>query len=127
MTKHNPRTPLLFVLFLALSLFVNIAYAEDDFSFDLTAVPTQLAARLNITIFAAGLLCSGILILIPVLAITILTRSKKSSWIPELAVTLIFMGFCVAISWLPIFFIICIPLIIALMFAGKARDWITGK
>ncbi|MBA7492011.1 hypothetical protein ES702_02560 [subsurface metagenome] len=129
MTK-NPRTPpFLFVLFLILFLFsiVDVAYAETDYSiFDLTALPTQLAAHLMIDTFTAGLICSAILILIPLLAITIITRSKYSSWIPELALSLVLMGVCVALTWLPVFFIVAFALIIALMFAGKARDMITG-
>lgn len=127
MTKYNPL-PLLFFL-LALSFFVNIAYAnETDYSvYDLMALPEHVAEHLMISVFAAGLICSGVLFLICLLPMTIITRSKRSSWIPELALTLIIMGFCIAITWLPIFFIIAFALIIALMFSSKMRAFITGR
>lgn len=127
MTKYNPLTPLLFLL--ALSFFINITYAEEtDYTvYDLMALPQNVADHLMITVFAAGLICSGVLFLICLLPMTIITRSKKASWIPELCLSLIIMGFCVAVTWLPLFFIICIPLIIALMMAGRMRTFITGR
>lgn len=128
MTKHNPQTPLLFVLVLTLSLFVNIAHAETDYSiYDLTALPQQVANHLMIDVFAAGLICWSVLFLICMLPMTIISRSKRSSWIPELALTLVLMGFGIAVTWLPIFFIIAVALIIALMMSGKMRDYITGR
>lgn len=128
MTKHNPRTPLLFVLLLTLCFFVNIAYADEtDYSvYDLTALPAQLASHLMIDIFTAGLLCTAVFMFIPLMAVAIITRSRKSSWIIEIALSLVLMGFCVAMTWLPVFFIVAFCLIIALLFAGKSRDMITG-
>jgi len=130
MTKHNPPTPLLFLFTLAFLFSISISpvLAETDYSiYDLNALPTQVAAHLMINVFTAGLICSAVLFIICLLPMTIVTRSKRSSWIPELCLSLILLGFCVAMTWLPIFFIIAPCIIIALMFSGKMRDLITGK
>lgn len=130
----NPQRPLrgvpptLFLLTLACLIVPALAQNETDYTvYNLTALPDQVATHMQIDIFSAGLLCSGVLLLMALIPTTIIARSKKSSWMPEIAVTLIFLGFEIAIGWLPVFFIVMLCFIVALMFSSRMRTWITGR
>ncbi len=121
-------TPYLFLLLLAFLIVPAQAQNQTDYSvYDLGALPAQVALHMQIDEFSAGLLCSGVLLLMALIPTTIIARSKKSSWIPEIAVTLIFMGFEIGIGWLPIFFIVVLCFLIAMMFSSRVRTWVTGR
>jgi len=125
--ERKPRPRLLAFL---LSLFFSILnlitpiHASDV---DLQSIPTQLAEALGIPTFAGEILISGITMLMFLLPICLLTRKGRGSWIPEVAVTFVIMGFCIAIEWLPYWFLVVIGMFVALMFSGTMRDLITGK
>lgn len=124
----SPLTPLFFLLIVITFLhvsFLNVAYAYEELN--LTDIPYRVADTLNINLFPAQLLCSIIFMMICILPITIIARSKHASWIPELTVGLATMGFCIAIAWLPVWFILILSLLIALLFGTKMKDVITGK
>ena len=123
---HPPLFLVLLIIFMFPFLISPVQGADNYTGLNLTDIPYRVAESLNIDIFAGQLLCSIILIQICLLPITIIARSKHASFIPEVAVTLVVMGFCVGIEWLPIWFFLILSLLIALMFAGKMRDVITG-
>jgi len=123
---HPPLFLVLLIIFMFPFLISPVQGADNYTGLNLTDIPYRVAESLNIDIFAGQLLCSIILIQICLLPITIIARSKHASFIPEVAVTLVVMGFCVGIEWLPVWFLLILSLLIALMFAGKMRDVITG-
>ena len=125
-----PHIPPLFLALLIIFMFpflISPVQGADNYTgLNLTDIPYRVAESLNIDIFAGQLLCSIILMMCCLLPITIIARSKHASFIPEVAVTLVIMGFCVGIEWLPVWFFLVLSLLVALMFAGKMRDVITG-
>lgn len=120
-----PPHLLLVLLALLFLLCIKPAHAPD--AYNLTALPDRVAEHMVLDLFPAQMLCCGVMLLLCLIPTTIIARSKKSSWIPELAVTIIVLGFQVSVGWLNVFFLVIISFIIALMFAGKMREFITGR
>jgi len=112
-------------VFFSLLKLITPVHAEADIN--LQEIPTQLAEALGIPTFAGQMIMSSIVMLTGLLPIAILTRKGRGSWIPEVAVTFVIMGSCIAIGWLPYWFLLIICLFVALMFSGTMRDLITGK
>jgi hypothetical protein len=90
---------------------------------NLTAIPEGLANNLGIDSFSGGILASGILLFIMLVPMSL--WEKEGMW-GKLIIGLIGVGFCIAIEWLPQFFMIIIVIVLALMLSGQARDWISG-
>jgi hypothetical protein len=126
--KHPEQPPffsyLLLVVFLILSvvsLAIQPAYAVQPLNF--TYFPEGLGGALSISTFAGGILASVILLSFVVVPVAIIEREGVyGKLISGIAV----LGFCVAVSWLPQYFILVIGLIVSLMLAGNARDWMSG-
>lgn len=93
---------------------------------NITEIPQALSDKMGIPLFAGQLLCSGILLFLFLLPLAVLTRKRGASWLAELIVGFVIMGVCIALQWLPYWFLIILSVLIALMFAGKMRGWITG-
>jgi len=128
--KIPPISPLflaLLIIFIFPFLISPVQGAENYTGLNLTDIPYRVSESLDIDLLAGQLLCSIILMMICILPITIIARSKHASFVPELAVTFVTMGFCIAIDWLPVWFFLVLSMLVALMFAGKMRDVITGS
>jgi hypothetical protein len=106
-----------------LFLFFRSLVGQTDIN--LMDIPTFLAERLGISVFAAGLLASGVVILLPIIIISILTRGK--GFIMQLMVTLVFLGLDVAVGWLPVWLFAIVILLIAFGFASFMSDKIGGS
>ena len=89
-------------------------------------IPSLVADKLNISLFATGLLCSGIVLFMVTLPVVIFLRGKNVMLFTVI-VQIIFMGFCVAITWLPYYFLLIYALLVALLYSGKIREIITGR
>jgi hypothetical protein len=50
----------------------------------------------------------------------------SKSLVPPIFVGILVMGLCVALNWLPVWFLVVLAMLVALMFAGKMRDWVSG-
>lgn len=89
---------------------------------NLLNIPIQLSIALGISVLTAGLICGFILELCFVLPVLIFTDNALVLMIFSI------LGICtgVAIGWLPYVCLILIILIVALLYAGKVRDLITG-
>jgi len=123
--KPRPKKlAFLLPLFFSVLSFITPVNAENV---NLSDVPTKLGEALGIGTFAGQMLMSGIFMLMFLLPICMLTRKGRGSWIPEVAVTFVIMGTCIAIGWLPYWFLLIIGMFVALMFSGTMRDLITGK
>lgn len=104
---------------------VSTVFATDDDDVNLLDVPHQLGLRLGISDFAAGILASMILLIPCLLSVAVLAR--KDPFLPSMFVGFGVMGFCIAIAWLPYWFLLVISMMVAFMFADKIRSWITGR
>jgi len=104
-----------------LSFLISIAHAEADI--DISAIPQALADKMGIPLFATQLLCSGILLFIFIMPITLLSRKRGTSPIAELLLGFVILGVCLALGWLPYWILLILGLLVALLYADK----ITGK
>lgn len=89
----------------------------------MTQWPEGLANQLSINDFTAGILLSAIFIIVFVLPMALWERRGIFG---KLIVGVITLGFCVAVSWLPTYFLVIITILIAVMLAGVSRKWIGG-
>jgi len=90
---------------------------------DLTQVPTQLGAALNISSFAAGLIASAFMLLLFDLPIVIFSRNTMLLSV----MTILVLCIDVALTWLPYFTLVIVIFMLALLFASEMRTWITGR
>ena len=124
------RFPLTYLFFLFLAMFIIkpvVADGENYTRINITDIPYRVADSLNVDLFAGQLICSCVFVMILLLPITMIARSKHASWIPEVAITLITLGICIGIGWLPVWFLLILALLVALMFSDKITGVITGK
>jgi len=99
------------------------AYAQDNGTeLDLSNFDTALGNKLNISTFAGGLLASVILSFMFLLPIAVYSKNIYT----VIIIGWLCMGFCVAVGWLDIWFLLVASLMVGLMFASKMRDFITG-
>jgi hypothetical protein len=83
-------------------------------------LPTALATLLGMTVFSAGILLSGIFLLMFLLPVVWYGRNSLA----VMMVGLTLIGFLVTIAWLPVWIILIIILLIAGMYASKIADWL---
>jgi len=94
-------------------------------------LPKQLTERLGLPdsgdYFAGKILASCILLALFLLP-TLFACSKfgKDALIASLVVGFSVLGFCIALGWLPYWILLIICLIVAFMFSGQIRSWISG-
>jgi len=110
--------------FLLLLFLVNIleVFAQDNENVNLLQLPEQLAKRLGIGLPAAKLLCCIIFTLMFFLPIAIFSRRNV---ILCLFSGIILLGFFIALGWLDVWFMLILSLIVAIMFSGKIKEWMT--
>lgn len=96
-------------------------------SVNMTSFPDNLARQLGIEVYAGNILASLIVIALFVFPTLFLQKKFNTSPLISLAMVFISLGFCVAVGWLDIFFMLIFGMITALMFAGKMRDLISGS
>lgn len=93
---------------------------------DLTNFPTALAEALTIDLFPAQILASTILIGLFVFPTLFLSKKFQIPMIATIIMALLSMSFCIAVEWLDYWFLLVVAMIIALMFSGKMRSWVSG-
>lgn len=89
----------------------------------LTEIPSRIASLLGIDVFTAGILASLFAMLMFILPVLIFSKNVFAVIIIGLST----MGFLTALTWLPFWLFLIVTLVIALMFAGQMREWITGR
>lgn len=125
MMRENMRKIILVLVIGCFLASIPLVRAVDEESqVNLLDVPLKVSEALGIPLFASQILCSAILFIIVVLPVAFLS---KKGWTPPLIVSFLVLGTSVAIGWLPYWFLLVVAMIVALMFAGTMRDWITGK
>jgi len=111
-----------FVVICLINILFFIPIVHADGEVDLTQLPQALADALTIPLFAGQILTSAIFLALFLFPTLMLTRNM----IAPLLMGMIVLGFCTAMTWLPFWFLLIICLLVALLFGGKVRVWITG-
>lgn len=114
----------LFLVFIVLSL-IGPVYAPDVV--DISEFPQRLADAMGLQLIAGQLLASALVLCLFLLPTMLLTNKYRSQSIAVLIVGISVMGFLVATTWLPYWFLLVIVLIVALMYAGASRDFLGGR
>lgn len=106
-------------------MLISPVYAEDDVN--LLALHEQLGERLGVGTFAGGLIASSILLMMGILPVALINRSRKGGGGPmaELFIGLTILGVCVAITWFPLWIFVLLCFIIAVLF-GKQITGVIG-
>lgn len=92
-------------------------------SLDLTIIPQGLADRLGISLYAGELLASVFIMLIFLLPVLVLSDKL----VLQMFVSFVVACFCVTIGWLDFYFLVMYTVLIALLYAGTVRKFITGE
>lgn len=107
-----------FLLFtLVFLVLVSNVYADDGVN--LTDLPQQLATQLGIPLFAAQLLTTAIILSLPLLPALRFTRGKTNQFFVMILLGFVTLGFCVAMTWLPVWMFVIISLVVALLFSDR--------
>jgi hypothetical protein len=119
--KISPLLTLL-VIFIVMALPVVHAVDPND-EVNLMDLPQHFADAFNIGLFPAQIFTTGIIMMIFMLPIAIWSKTI----VPPIFVGFVVMGLCVALTWLPVWFLVVTAMLVALMFAGGMRNWLSGK
>lgn len=112
------------IIFVSLLFLLNlVAFTHAEGEVNLSEFPAQLAEKLTIDLFPAQLLTCAIFLAL--LEGPVLLVSRKNI-IPPIFVGVLALGFCIGMGWLNYWFLLVLVMLVALMFAGKMRDLITG-
>lgn len=117
------KTRLLLLVALFFLALVPHVYADDEGNFDLNAVPIQLATRLNISLFAAQILMSVILMGIFLFTSAILTKNVLAHVFAGVGP----LGFCIALGWFPVWVFVIICLIVTFLYVKLMTSLFGGK
>lgn len=112
----------LVLTFIFSSLIIPVYAPDDTNTVDLTNFPLRLSEAFNISVFAGGLVASMIVMMAFILPVAIWSKNLTNG----IFVGFLCLGFSIAVGWLDIFFILVPALIVAILYAGKMRDWIGG-
>jgi len=110
----------LFIILLVLT-HIPFVYAPDGI--DLSEIPQRLADSMNVPLLAGQLLASALILAMFLFPTLLLTNKYNSQSVAVLIMGVSVMGFLIAVSWLPYWFLLIIVLIVALMYSGKMRDF----
>lgn len=89
---------------------------------DVTAIPTQLAALLNVSEWLAGIMLSLFILLLVLLPTMYLTKGKAYG--VYIIFSMAVLAPLVGLGWFPVYVYIVILLLLALGFGKKLRDFI---
>ena len=112
-----------------LAFLIPFVYADTGDVVDISELPQRLATALNIPLFAGQILASMLLMsffLFPTIFISLWAKAKDIT-IPCLFVGIGTLCLCVAIGWFPVWILLLLSLLTAIMLAGKMRGWVSGS
>jgi hypothetical protein len=121
-TKNRSRFIIMSLLVLTVALMLSqIVYATDDNTVNLLDIPQHLANALGIPLYAGKLLASLCVTFIFMLPVMIFSRNLFAL----LFTGLLALGLCIGIGWLEVWYLLIIILIVASLWSGKVRGWLT--
>jgi len=111
----------LFIVFVVMALPVVHAVDENDevYLYDL---PQKFSEAFNIDLFPAQIFASAIILMVFMIPVAIWSKTI----IPPIFVGVVILGLLIALTWLPVWFLVVLCMMIALLFAGRIREWISG-
>lgn len=109
-------------LVLILTVIPHVYAVSDEDQVNLLDLPKKLAEALGIPEFAGKILACTLILFIVLLPIAIY---GKGNILLTLFIGFLALGFFVAVGWLDFWFILIITLMVAVMFSGKIKEWIT--
>lgn len=117
------------LLFLFLSS-LKLVYAADDATIDLASFDDMLAEKLGIDLFAARTLASTILLclfLFPTMMICGYFGGFAAVAYSSIVVGVPVLGICIALGWLPVWVLVVIVIMIALLIGSKIVKGVAGE
>ena len=101
-------------------MLISPVYAEQE-DVNLLTLHQQIGERLGVGTFAGGLIASAILLMMTILPLAMINRSRKGGGSPiaELFMGIVILGVCVAITWFPVWIFVLLCFLTALMFSDK--------
>jgi len=123
-SKIEVISPFLVILTICIVMALPVVHAvEENDEVYLLDLPQKFADAFNIPLFPAQIFTTGIIMMIFMLPIAIWSKTI----VPPIFVGFVVMGLCVALAWLPVWFLVVTAMLVALMFAGGMRNWLSGK
>lgn len=122
------KLKIVLLLFLVFAL-VAAAYAQDDEDEDtvnLQDLPVQLSERLNIPLAAAELLTASLFLGWFIFPGLLLAKDNVPQSLVVAILGLPIYGFAILMGWLDYWFLLIVCLLMALMYAGKFRQILSG-
>lgn len=114
----------LFLVFIVLSM-IGPVYAPD--TVDISEFPQRVADAMGLSLIAGQLLASSLVLCLFLFPVMLLMNKRHNQSVAVLIVGISVMGFLIAATWLPYWFLLIIVLIVAMMYAGKMRDFLGGS
>jgi len=107
-------------------MLISPVYAETEVN--LLTLHEALGEKLGVGTFAGGLIASAILLMMFIMPVALINRSRKGGGGPmaELFIGLTILGVCVAITWFPIWIFVLLCFLVAVMFSDKITG-VIGK
>jgi len=93
---------------------------------DLPNIPTALAERFGVNVFVAGLIVSAVLIIFTVMLIGFVMRRGKGLTYGVIGCELVVVAVTVALGWMPVYVMILLILVIAVLYAGVITKTLGG-
>ena len=116
---------LLSIVFTTFALFIMQVQMVQ--AVDLSEMPQRLGDNLNMSLLAGQMLLSSLILALFLFPTMLLTKRSGQQGLAVIIMSFMVMGSLVAFGWLPIWFLLVTALIIALLFAGKMRGFISGQ
>jgi len=113
------KQALLIVAFALVFSLIPLVHANGV---ELDQFDDQLATQLNIGLFPAQVLLTTLIV--GLFTFPVLLLSSKP--LPPIIMAILSLCFCIAMSWIGYWVLLILTMIIALMFSGRMRDYITG-
>ena len=115
--------PLLPLLFLILISSIPSVYAAEGESVNFMDFPQKLSDAIGIPVLASQLLICTVFLFAFLLPCAIWGKTS----LPAIIIGFSLMGFLIAVTWLPYWFLLLISLIVALIYAKELKTLITGE
>lgn len=103
----------------------SLIHVLVDESVSLPNLPAQLASALGTTLLVGQLLATLIIVMLALIPTLVLTRGRNTPL--EIMVGMISIIAGTALGWVPFWIPLTFIILIALMFSGRVRDWMSGK
>lgn len=110
------------LLFLCLISSIPSVYAAEGDNVNFMEFPQYLSNAIGVPLLASQLLISTIFLFAFMLPCAIWGKTS----LPAIIVGFSLMGFLIAVSWLPYWFLLLISLIVALIYAKEIKDLVAG-